>query len=118
MDKLCWNEHEFSYQNIPKSPFLLLCNDGQNTLTTPGWRITEHTIRTKTAEITKLGEQIDLEKATVILQLYDNSVYLAGGTKGTKTSRHVAWTVPTTLRVSWWSLTRQELRTCQASWFC
>jgi hypothetical protein len=53
-------------------------------LTTPEWRITEHTVKTKTAEIAKLGEQTDLEKATVILQPYDNSVYLVGGTGGTK----------------------------------
>jgi hypothetical protein len=36
------------------------------------------------AEIAKLSEQIDLEKATAILQLFDNSVYLVGGTGGTK----------------------------------
>jgi hypothetical protein len=41
-------------------------------------------VKEKTAEIVKLGEQIDLEKATVILQVYDNSVYLVGGTGGTK----------------------------------
>jgi hypothetical protein len=53
-------------------------------LTTPGWRISDHTVKTKTAEIAKLGEQIDLEKATVILQVFDNSLYLVGGTGGTK----------------------------------
>jgi hypothetical protein len=35
-------------------------------------------------EIIKLGEQIELEKATVILQLYDNSVFLVGGAGGTR----------------------------------
>jgi hypothetical protein len=53
-------------------------------LTTPGWRITDHAINKKTDEIIKLGEQIELEKATVILQLYDNSVFLVGGTGGTR----------------------------------
>jgi hypothetical protein len=53
-------------------------------LTTPGWKITESNVTSKTAEITWLGDQIALENATIILQLFDNSVFLVGGTGGTK----------------------------------
>jgi hypothetical protein len=53
-------------------------------LTTPGWKITELSVRQKTAEIVSLGKSVDLEKATVILQLYDNSVFMVGGAGGTK----------------------------------
>jgi hypothetical protein len=53
-------------------------------LTTPGWKITESNVTAKTAEITSLGDQIALENATIILQLYDNSVFLVGGAGGTK----------------------------------
>jgi hypothetical protein len=48
-------------------------------LATQGLRIYEYNMQTKTSEITKLGEQIDLEKVTVIRQLYDNIIYLVGG---------------------------------------
>ncbi len=63
-------------------------------LTTLGWKISEQNVQQKLAELTKLGEQIELEKATVILQLYDNSVYLvssAGGTKILLTSGLTSW---------------------------
>jgi hypothetical protein len=53
-------------------------------LTTPGWKISELSVKKKTAEVVSLGKTIDLEKATVILQLYDNSVFLVGGAGGTK----------------------------------
>jgi hypothetical protein len=53
-------------------------------LTTPGWRINEQSVLEKVAELNRLGEQIELEKATILLQLYDNSVYLVGGAGGTK----------------------------------
>jgi hypothetical protein len=53
-------------------------------LTTPGWRINEQSVQEKVAELNRLGEQIELEKATILLQLYDNSVYLVGGAGGTK----------------------------------
>jgi hypothetical protein len=53
-------------------------------LTTPGWRISELSVKQKTAEINSLGQTVELDKATVILQLYDNSVFLVGGAGGTK----------------------------------
>ncbi len=53
-------------------------------LTTPGWRISEQNVKKKTAEIVNLGEEMELEKATIVLQLYDNSVFLVGGAGGTK----------------------------------
>jgi hypothetical protein len=54
-------------------------------LTTPGWRISEQNVKKKTAEIVNLGEEIELEKATIVLQLYNNnSVFLVGGSGGTK----------------------------------
>jgi hypothetical protein len=53
-------------------------------LTTPGWRISELSVKQKTAEINSLGQTVELDKSTVILQLYDNSVFLLGGAGGTK----------------------------------
>jgi hypothetical protein len=53
-------------------------------LTTPGWRISDHAVEQKTQEIVNLSEHIDLEKSTVILQLFDNCVFMAGGAGGTK----------------------------------
>jgi hypothetical protein len=53
-------------------------------LTTPGWRISDISVQQKTTEIIKLSEQIELEKSTIILQLFDNCVFMAGGTGGTK----------------------------------
>jgi riboflavin biosynthesis pyrimidine reductase len=53
-------------------------------LTTPKWRISEQNVKKKPAEIVSLGQEIELEKATVVLQLYDNSVFLVGGAGGTK----------------------------------
>jgi hypothetical protein len=53
-------------------------------LTTPGWKISDLSVKQKTAEVIALGKTIDLEKSTVILQLYDNSVFLVGGAGGTK----------------------------------
>jgi hypothetical protein len=53
-------------------------------LTTPGWRISELSVKQKVAEIDTLGQTVELEKATVLLQLYDNSVFLVGGAGGTK----------------------------------
>jgi hypothetical protein len=53
-------------------------------LTTPGWRISDNAVKKKMDEIIRLGEQIELDKATVILQLYDNSVFMVGGTGGTR----------------------------------
>jgi hypothetical protein len=47
-------------------------------LTTPGWKITDSNVKEKTAEIVNLSKEIDLENATVILQLYDNSVFMVG----------------------------------------
>jgi hypothetical protein len=53
-------------------------------LTTPGWKISESNVTSKTAEIASLGDQISLENATIVLQLYDNSVFMVGGAGGTK----------------------------------
>jgi hypothetical protein len=53
-------------------------------LTTPGWKISEPNVAAKTAEIASLGDQISLENATIVLQLYDNSVFMVGGAGGTK----------------------------------
>jgi hypothetical protein len=53
-------------------------------LTTPGWRISDLAVQQKTAEIVKPSEQIELEKSTIIVQLFDNSVYMAGKAGGTK----------------------------------
>ncbi len=40
--------------------------------------------RLRQAKIAKLGEEIDLAKAVVFLQLFDNSVFVVGGAGNTK----------------------------------
>jgi hypothetical protein len=69
-------------------------------LTTPGWKITEPNVLAKTAEIMNLSKQINLENATVILQLYDNSVYMVGGLEELKTSQSVTSAATITLTVN------------------
>jgi hypothetical protein len=41
-------------------------------------------VKQKTVEIARLGEQIELERVTVVLQRYDNSVFLVGGAGSTR----------------------------------
>jgi hypothetical protein len=53
-------------------------------LSIPGRRISEQSIQQKTAEIAKLGNQIELKNVTAGLQLYNNSVHMVGGASGTK----------------------------------
>jgi hypothetical protein len=54
-------------------------------LTKPGWRITADTVKTLMAEVTMTAASVNWESATVILQLFDNSVYMVGGQGGEKT---------------------------------
>ncbi len=71
-------------------------------LTTPGWRISDHSVELKTQEIVNLSEHIDLEKSTVILQL-STTVFLWLAEQGApRTSLYAAMTANTTLLVSWW----------------
>ncbi len=53
-------------------------------LTTPGWRISDASVREKIAELEQLADNLEIEKSVVVLQLYDNSVYMAGGPGGVK----------------------------------
>ncbi len=53
-------------------------------LTTPGWRITDDAVREKIAQVKDLATEIDLKEAVCVLQLYDNSVYLVGGSGGVR----------------------------------
>jgi hypothetical protein len=45
-------------------------------LTTRGWRISEQSVEKKTAEVAMLCNRIEKEKATVIFQLSNNSMYI------------------------------------------
>ncbi len=51
-------------------------------LTKPGWRINAETVKTMMAEVTVTAASVNWEGATVILQLFDNSVYMVGGQGG------------------------------------
>ncbi len=58
-------------------------------LTTPGWRISENSVKSKVEELKNLAGDIDLSSSVCILQLYDNSTYLVGGPGGVKHLRRV-----------------------------
>jgi hypothetical protein len=51
-------------------------------LTMPGWRISTDTITDLVDTIASSAPNVDWDAATVILQLFDNSVYMVGGTGG------------------------------------
>jgi hypothetical protein len=51
-------------------------------LTRPGWRVTSDNGATLAAEVTDMATRVNMEGATVILQLLDNSVYKVGGPGG------------------------------------
>ncbi len=53
-------------------------------LTTPGWRISENSVKAKVEELKNVADDIDLKFSVCVLQLYDNSVYLVGGPGGVK----------------------------------
>jgi hypothetical protein len=53
-------------------------------LTTPGWRISENSVKTKVEELKNMAADIDLKSSVCVLQLYDNSIYLVGGPGGVK----------------------------------
>jgi hypothetical protein len=48
------------------------------------WRVSDENVQQKVVETSTISAEIDLKKAAVILQLYDNSVYMVGGAGGTK----------------------------------
>jgi hypothetical protein len=53
-------------------------------LTRPGLRINSATVPVLVERIQELASDINMDKATVILQIFDNSVYMAGGPGGEK----------------------------------
>jgi lysophospholipase L1-like esterase len=53
-------------------------------LTLPGLRINSQSVNEILEKVKEVATQIDIEKATVILQLFDNSVYMVGGPGGEK----------------------------------
>jgi hypothetical protein len=54
-------------------------------LTKPGWRISADIVKTMLAEVTVTAASVNWDTTTVILQLFDNSVYMVGGQGGEKT---------------------------------
>ncbi len=63
-----------------------LNNDKWNVinLCKPGLRISDDSVALLTREISELGKSVQLENSTVILQLFDNSVYQVGGPGGVR----------------------------------
>jgi hypothetical protein len=53
-------------------------------LTTPGWRINDNSVASLITALTETAGAVDWATATVILQLYDNSVYMVSGPRGEK----------------------------------
>jgi hypothetical protein len=53
--------------------------------TKPGWRINADTVKELVDEVTVTAASINWDTTTVILQLFDNSVYMVGGQSGEKT---------------------------------
>jgi hypothetical protein len=54
-------------------------------LTKPGWRISAETVGDLVAEVTKTAASVNWDAATIILQLFDNSIFMVGGQGGEKT---------------------------------
>jgi hypothetical protein len=53
-------------------------------LTRPGLRINSDSVMNLVEKVQELAKDVDLDNATVILQVFDNSVYMAGGPGGEK----------------------------------
>jgi lysophospholipase L1-like esterase len=53
-------------------------------LTQPGLRINSASVSEMMNKVKDLSSQIDIDKATIILQLFDNSIYMVGGPGGEK----------------------------------
>jgi hypothetical protein len=51
-------------------------------LTRPGWRVTSDNVRDLVSEVTATAASINMDNATVIVQLLDNSVYMVRGPGG------------------------------------
>jgi hypothetical protein len=51
-------------------------------LTRPGWRVTSDNVKDLVAEVTSMAASMNIDNATVILQLLDNSVYMVRGPGG------------------------------------
>jgi hypothetical protein len=67
-------------------------------------------------EIVSLGDQITLENATIVLQLYDNSVFMVAGLAAQKASQSVMSVAATTSMVNWWWRTKRGLKISPVSW--
>ncbi len=53
-------------------------------LTRPGWRINSDTVSEMVDQVSELANRVNLVNATVVLQLFENSVYMVGGPGGEK----------------------------------
>jgi hypothetical protein len=53
-------------------------------LTQPGWRINSSNVSEMVDRLAELSKTVYLKNATVVLQLFDNSVYMVGGPGGEK----------------------------------
>jgi hypothetical protein len=79
-------------------------------LTQPGWRINSSNVSELVDRLAELSKSIDLKNATVVLQLFDNSVYMVGGPGGEKRLPEKDRTGTYTWTAAWWSQTSRPLR--------
>jgi hypothetical protein len=54
-------------------------------LSRPGFQVTESSVAEITLAVVELGKTVQLDSCTVLMQLYDNSVFQVGGPGGVRT---------------------------------
>ncbi len=79
-------------------------------LTIPGWRINDKNVASMVTVLTRTANEVDWASATVILQLFDNSVYMVNGPGGEKFLPRRIRRDFTILRGASRSLTRRQSR--------
>ncbi len=79
-------------------------------LTIPGWRINDENVASMVTVLTRTANAVDWASATVILQLFDNSVYIVNGPGGEKFLPRRIRRDFTILRGASRSLTRRQSR--------
>jgi hypothetical protein len=65
-------------------------------LTQPGLRINSASVNDIMKKVSELSQEVDIDKATIVLQLFDNSVFMVGGPGGAKKAPGVrpCWDLP------------------------
>jgi hypothetical protein len=76
-------------------------------ITKPGWRISADSVGELVAEVTETAASVNWESATVILQLFDNSIYMVGGQGSEKKLRSKDQSGTYHIETSWWQTNRR-----------